>query len=143
MPIRVAVPLLCLVLASLAAATGCALPRDAAATRPDAATGWLRTELYFGLGAVDAPADAARWRRFLDTEVTPRFPDDFTVLDAYGQWREPGAAMPERLRSRLVVILHPDTPARRADIDAIRAAWTALTGDTSVLRATQPAEVAF
>ena len=27
------------------------------------------------------------WRAFLETEVTPRFPDGLTVLTAYGQWR--------------------------------------------------------
>ena len=29
----------------------------------------------------------AEWRAFLETEVTPRFPDGLTVLTAYGQWR--------------------------------------------------------
>src|SRR5687768_13767494 len=28
------------------------------------------------------------WRRFLADEVTPRYPDGFTVLDAAGQWRD-------------------------------------------------------
>ena len=32
----------------------------------------------------------ANWARFLAAEVTPRFPDGFTVLDAKGQWRDAG-----------------------------------------------------
>lgn len=31
------------------------------------------------------------WRAFLAAEVTPRFPDGLTVIDAAGQWRD-GAA---------------------------------------------------
>ena len=115
------------------------------AAHPVAARGWVRTELYFGLGAADAASGVSdtAWRAFLDAEVTPRFPSGLTVVDAYGQWRDPGQGTPERLRSKVLILLHPDTPAARADIDAIRAAWKAKTGDRSVLRVTQPAEVSF
>ena len=34
----------------------------------------------------------ARWSRFLADEITPRFPDGLTVVDASGQWRAPGQA---------------------------------------------------
>ncbi|KPB77637.1 Lipoprotein [Pseudomonas syringae pv. maculicola] len=53
--------------------------------------------------------NAARWREFLDKEVTPRFPDGFTAFDAYGQWRDKGAAQPERLSTKVIVILHENT----------------------------------
>jgi len=120
-----------------------ALAGDAA--HPAATTGWVRTELYFGLGTAGAKGgvDEAGWQAFLDTEVTPRFPDGLTVMDAYGQWQGAGQRTPERLRSKVVVLLHPDAPAQRAAIDAIRAAWKAKTGDQSVLRVTQPAGVSF
>ena len=65
------------------------------------------------------------------------------MLDVYGQWRDAGAATPERLRSRLLVIDYPDTAANRARIEAIRTAWKKRTGDRSVLRVTVPAEVSF
>jgi hypothetical protein len=125
------------------AVPGPVLAGDAA--HPAVAAGWIRTELYFGLGDADRKggADEAGWRDFLDKEVTPRFPSGLTVLDAYGQWQGAGQAGPERLRSKLVVLLHPDTPAQRAAIDAIRTAWKAKTGDQSVLRVSQPAEVSF
>lgn len=132
---------------------GCAAQRPEApvatlagdAAHPATTAGWVRTELYFGLGTADGKGgvDEAGWRAFLDKEVTPRFPDGLTVLDAYGQWQGSGQSTPERLRSKLVVLLHPDTPAQRAAIAAIRAAWKAKTGDQSVLRVTQPAEVSF
>lgn len=140
-----------LLLASLACA-GCATRAQAPApvlagdiTHPAAAAGWVRTELYFGLGTADGQGgvDEAGWRAFLDREVTPRFPSGLTVVDAYGQWQGMGQSTPERLRSKVVVLLHPDTPAQRTAIDAIRAAWKARTGDQSVLRVSQPAEVSF
>lgn len=112
---------------------------------PDATRGWVRTELYFGLGRADAHdgVDEAAWRAFLDKDVTPRFPSGLTVVDAYGQWQGKEQARPERLRSKIVVLLYPDTAAARASVDAIRTAWKAKTGDQSVLRVTQPADVSF
>jgi hypothetical protein len=105
----------------------------------------VRTELYFGLGRAGGQdgVDEAAWRAFLDKEVTPRFPSGLTVIDAYGQWQGVNQSQPERLRSKLVVLLYADAPAQRAAVDAIRAAWKAKTGDQSVLRVTQPADVSF
>jgi hypothetical protein len=128
------------------AALPAALPAAVAidAQRPLQAT-WLRTELYFatGLLGVDEAAQEARWRDFLDRSVTPRFPDGLTVLDAYGQWQDPGARAPERLRSKLLIVLHDPQPDTLARIEAVRSDWKALSGDDSVLRVTQPAEISF
>ncbi|MBO9662114.1 DUF3574 domain-containing protein [Dokdonella sp.] len=113
---------------------------------PEATTNWVRTELYFGLGPADAAnagAGESRWREFLDHEVSTRFPDGLSVYDVYGQWRDRGAAEPERLRSKVLLLLYPDTPQHRADVEAIRAAWKRASGDASVLRVTQPADVSF
>src|SRR5580658_862505 len=98
------------------------------AARPEAAH-WLRNELYFGVGSFDSPDDSVaeiRWQAFLDREVTPRFPDGLTVLDAYGQWRD-----------------HPKDAPSRAAIDAIRSAFKAETHDKSVLLATEHVDVSF
>lgn len=143
-----------LLVATLAAATACAanLPQAGQAAtlsgdtaHPGATQGWVRTELYFGLGLEGRPGgvDEAGWRQFLDAEVTPRFPDGLSVVDVYGQWQGKDQAAPERLRSKLIVLLYPDSPAHRAAVDAIRVAWKTKTGDQSVLRVTQPAEVSF
>jgi len=85
----------------------------------------------------------AQWRAFLDKEVTPRFPDGLTVFDAYGQWLFRGAAEPNRLRTKVLVILHEDSPQRRNDIEAIRLAWKQATRHQSVLWSRQPVEVSF
>ncbi len=146
-------------LALVVATSGCAsrstaLPADGTpsaalqddAARPGVVTAWRRSELYFGVGDRDDPAtriDDARWQGFLDREVTPRFPDGLTVLDAYGQWLFRGQAAPERLDSKVLVILHPDTAEARGKIDAIRSAWKAETGHQSVLWASQAVDVSF
>lgn len=116
------------------------------AAHPAQTQNWLRTELYFGIGPADRPdqgVSEAQWREFLDREVSPRFPDGLSVLDLYGQWRGEQQTRVERLHSKLIVLLHPDAPQPRADIEAIRAAWKNISGDQSVLRVTQPADVSF
>ncbi len=116
------------------------------AAHPGATQGWVRTELYFGLGPADRPDQGiseAQWRDFLDREVTPRFPAGLSVEDIYGQWSGKGKSAPERLHSKILIILYPGTGENQARIDAIRSAWKQKTGDQSVLRVTQPADVSF
>jgi hypothetical protein len=117
---------------------------------PAHAQGWVDTRLYFGLGRVEPGAGQAEtrvtetgWLDFLDKEVTPRFPDGLSVIDCYGQWQGKTMNAPVRLRSKVLIIDYPDTPANRAKIEAIRIAWKKRTGDQSVLSVTQPAQVSF
>lgn len=108
--------------------------------------GWVQTELYFGLGPADRPdkgVSEATWRDFLDKEVTPRFSAGLSVADVYGQWESKGDSTPERLRSKLLIIDYPDTKENRDKIEAIRSAWKQRTGDQSVMRVTEPADVSF
>jgi hypothetical protein len=127
-----------------AAATAPMLSGDA--QHPGSTQGWVDTKLYFGLGPADHPEQGISegdWRAFLDREVTPRFPSGLSVQDVYGQWQGKGGKQVERLRSKVLIILYADTDENRAKIDAIRTAWKQKTGDQSVLRVTEPAEVSF
>jgi Protein of unknown function (DUF3574) len=133
----------------LLAGSGCATRTPPVVTTTQATEqGWLRTELYFSIGdwtetALSTEAEL-KWAKFLDAEVTPRFPDGLSVIDVYGQWRsaKPGAVV-ERERSRLLVIVHEDTEEVSAKIEAIRTAWKQQTGEESVLRVSVPAKVGF
>ena len=152
--LRTALPAL-----SLAAALcGCAHPRavSSSTTAPATLTGdsahpgetknWVDTKLFFGLGLADHPDNGvseAQWRDFLDKEVSTRFPAGLSVLDVYGQWEGKNQTAPERLRSKMLIIDYPDTQENRDKIEAIRAAWKQRTGDQSVLRVTEPADVSF
>ena len=116
------------------------------AAHPAHAVRWVETKLYFGLGPADDAAKGvseAGWRAFLDKEVTPRFPAGLSVVDAYGQWQGKGETAPERIRSKELIIDYPATKANAAKIEAIRAAWKQKTGDESVMKVTEPADVSF
>lgn len=126
------------------AATAATLSGDPA--HPGQTSGWVDSRLYFGLGPadhLDQGISEARWREFLDKEVTPRFPDGLSVADIYGQWLSKGKTVPERLRSKVLIIDYPDSQENRQKIEDIRAAWKKMTGDQSVMRVTQPADVSF
>lgn len=142
-------PALMLAQPTMAADTTAALQGDAA--RPAQAQDWVRSELYFGVGEQDGDAQRAQtqvitpaqWLAFLDAEVTPRFPDGLTVFDAYGQWAFRDAPAPNRLRTKVLVVLHEDTVQRRNDIEAIRLAWKQRTGHQSVLWSRHRVDVSF
>jgi hypothetical protein len=131
---------------ALSAQTAASSTLKGDAAHPAHALHWVDTRLYFGLGPADAPdrgVSETAWRDFLDKEVTPRFPSGLSVLDVYGQWQGKGETAPERIRSKLLVIDYPATPANAAKIEAIRMAWKQKTGDHSVMKVTEPANVSF
>jgi hypothetical protein len=116
------------------------------AAHPGQTQGWADTKLYFGLGPsgqLEQGISETRWLQFLDKEVTSRFPDGLSVVDVYGQWQGKNQTAPERLRTKMIILLYPDSQENRAKIEAIRSAWKQLTGDQSVLRVTEPADVSF
>ena len=116
------------------------------AAHPAKTQGWVDTKLYFGLGPADAPekgVSEAAWRDFLDKEVTSRFPAGLSVVDVYGQWQGKDEKAPERIRSKMLIIDYPNTADNDKRIEAIRAAWKQKTGDQSVMKVTQPADVSF
>jgi hypothetical protein len=79
--------------------------------------------LYFGTNSPDGAVTPAQWTRFLESEVTPRFPDGFTWWAAHGQWRGASGVV-EREDSYVLEIIHPrgrgDDAAVRAIIDAYK-----------------------
>jgi hypothetical protein len=99
-------------------------------------------ELVFGrnIGPSLGVSEAA-WRDFLDAEVTPRFPDGFTMLEARGQWRD-GAAI-VREPSKVLVIALSDEARDRAELAAIAEAYKARFQQQSVLTLVRPACVSF
>ena len=89
--------------------------------------------LFFGRGggAAEVVSDAA-WSAFLAGEITPRFPDGLTVLDAAGQWRDPSGTL-VRERTKLVIILaRPDDSGMRRT-DEIAEAYKRAFGQRAVL----------
>src|SRR5262245_38355424 len=74
----------------------------------------VRRELVFGTARSHGePLSEREWQSFLDSVVTPLFPEGFTVLNGLGQWR--GQDGLTREHSRVLVILHERAPHRDAD----------------------------
>ena len=138
---------LALVLAA-AALAGCATPRPhavamAAHACPVGESRATTAELVFGrnvgqrLGVSDDD-----WRKFLDEDVTPRFPDGFSVMDVQGQWRASNGALIREPSKVIYLILDggPDDPAKIANI---RDAYKRRFKQEAVLLVTRPACVSF
>jgi hypothetical protein len=83
----------------------------------------------------------SRWSRFLTREITPRFPDGLTVVDASGQWRDPDRNRIVRERSKLVTIVME--AAAQDKIDAIVEAYKRQFRQQSVGVVVRPACVSF
>jgi hypothetical protein len=71
---------------------------------------WMVAELLFGRGNVSD----FNWTRFVDAEITPRFPDGLTVYDARGQWKNPQTGTISRERSKMVMIAMPPDAGNEA-----------------------------
>jgi hypothetical protein len=81
-------------------------------------------ELLFGRAIAGGGAVSdGQWRAFIDSEITPRFPDGLTVVDANGQWRAANGIVRER--SKLVTIVLPDRADSEAGIADIVGAYKA------------------
>jgi Protein of unknown function (DUF3574) len=100
---------------------------------------WVVADLLFGRQRVSE----AGWTRFLATEVTPRFPDGFTVLDARGQWRAPGSAQIAKERSKVVMIAMPPAADNEARLQAVIDAYKKRFRQQSVGLIVRPACVSF
>ena len=101
-----------------------------------AADKYYRTELYFG---TDKPGggkvSAEEWDKFLETEVTPRFPQGFTVLEGYGQFKDAGGKI-VREASIILVIFYPkkERAAVNQKVEELRDKYKRLFNQESVLR---------
>ena len=104
---------------------------------------FARTELFFGLSKPDsAEVSSAEFQRFLDREVTPRFPDGFTILSADGQFKNArGAILKER--SHLLILLYPVEASNNQQIEQIRKAYITAFQQQSVLRADEMSCASF
>ena len=116
-----------------------------AACQEEPETAWLKSELYFGIGlyGADPSISEEEWFGFLDEVVTPEFPAGFSAAPLYGQWQGQQMETPVRLASKVIIILHPDTPEDKARIERIREGWNARYDHESVLLSQQSARVSF
>jgi len=81
-------------------------------------------QLVFGRVSVDGKGGVseADFARFLDGEVSPRFPQGMTVIDAEGRWTPPAGSM-IRTPAKMVMIVLPGAPDDEKKLDAVRLAY--------------------
>ncbi len=115
-------------------------------TRPACPVGQekLRTaQLFFGRNVGDRPGvSEAEFRRFVDEELTTRFPDGLTVLDGGGQWKgKENRLIRESAKVVLIVLPHGRDPEAR--LEAAKQAYKTRFNQDAVMLVTQPACVSF
>ena len=81
-------------------------------------------ELMFGRNIGDRiGVSEGQWARFVDREITPRFPDGLTVFDTRGQWRDTKRNKIVREPSKLVQIVLPGKAEDADRLNEIAAAY--------------------
>lgn len=100
-------------------------------------------QLFFGRNIGGQPGvSEADFRKFMDEEVTPRFPDGLTVLDGGGQWRGKDDVLIHEA-SKVVMVMLPKGRDASARIDAVRDAYKTRFRQEAVLAITQGSCVSF
>lgn len=83
------------------------------------------------------------WRGFVAREITARFPDGLTVVNATGQWRDPASGRIVGEPSKLVTIVLPGNDDDEARLDAVVRAYKRRFRQLSVGLVVQSACVSF
>jgi len=139
----------CAMAAIAVALAGCATlsatsePRRVVVDCPVGHEARTTARLFFGRNIGGAPGVSdADFGKFLDEEVTPRFPDGLTVIDGGGQWRGPDDVL-VREASKIVFLVLPKVEPGAPRLNAVREAYKTRFRQDSVLLITQPACVSF
>jgi hypothetical protein len=103
-----------------------------------------QVDLYFGRDiAGKGEVSEAQWARFVDEEITPRFPAGLTVTDARGQYRDSRTGRIDRERSKRLTLIVDNVATVRPNLDAVAEAYKKRFQQQSVLRVEGPVCAAF
>lgn len=139
MKARVVLHLIVLVLGmeimpSAASAQECRLPQKAMSV----------AELMFGRSIGNkSSVSESRWGQFVAREITPRFPNGLSMVDAQGQWLDGDTKKIMRERSKLVTIVFENDAEAQRKIDDIVAAYKGRFRQQAVGVIIRPACVSF
>lgn len=104
---------------------------------------WAESTLYLGRTMNTKPVSDEAWRTFVETDVTPKFPDGFTYTNARGAWYNSVFKQTLYEDSTMLIILHADTDENRRKIEDVARAYRATFNQQAVLRARKSVCVAF
>lgn len=106
-------------------------------------TGFVRSELYFGLSRKSATdVSPAQWQAFVDEVITPRFPNGLTVLDGNGQWQMSDGSLAKE-KSKVVILVHPCTADETRKLDEIRDEYKKRFSQEAVLEVDEDVRMKF
>ncbi len=101
------------------------------------------SRLYLGMNKLTGGAVSEQeFNRFLQQEISSRFPKGLTLFEAKGQWRG-GKGTVEQESSRIVEIVCEDTPENRDKIVAIAAKYKAVFAQEAVMVINSQPDVIF
>jgi Protein of unknown function (DUF3574) len=101
-------------------------------------------EMMFGRKIGDRVAvSEIEWNRFVDREITPRFPAGLTVFNATGQWQDKTNNRIVHEPSKIVQIVLPGEDDEFAKLNAIAEAYKSRFKQQSVGVIVRPACVSF
>ena len=99
------------------------------------------TLLFFGLSSRDGRGvSEQQWQDYVETVVTPNFPDGLTVLNAYGQYLTSDQQVASE-RTKVLLLIHADDRASDERIAAVIAHYKRRFDQDSVLRVDTDAAV--
>ncbi|TQF07712.1 DUF3574 domain-containing protein [Kitasatospora acidiphila] len=107
---------------------------------------YTRTELFFGTERPNGGTAVTdqEFQDFIDSQVTPRFPDGLTVEQARGQYRDSHGVI-EHERSYVITLLYPTSKGRTAGaaVEEIRRDYDQRFQQESVGRVDEPVKASF
>lgn len=102
-----------------------------------------KTELFFGLSRSNGPdVTEQQFQNFVDSEVTPRFPDGLILLTGTGQFKGSNGTIIQE-GSKLLILLYPFNPNSSLEVEKIREAYKVDFQQESVLRVDEQSCVSF
>ncbi len=102
----------------------------------------IQDELYFGRNKPVGQVSNQDFQLFLQNEITPRFPDGLTVLDADGQFLGSNGIIKEK--TKLLILIHSNSQEDQQEIQEIIDEYKKQFQQESVLRVTStPQQVRF
>lgn len=102
----------------------------------------IQDSLYFGTGKPDGVVTATEWSAFLETTVTPRFPQGLSVTEAAGQWRGANGAVVHE-GTKVLHLVHPNDLASEKSVAEIVTAYKTQFQQEAVLRVKTDTCVSF
>jgi hypothetical protein len=94
----------------------------------------VETMLFLGMARPGGQVSEEEFGRFIETEVTPRWKEGYTILQGQGLWYSEQRQITEREPSRVLVRFHDGSQEASAGVEAIRAAYIRAFTQDAVLR---------